>query len=119
MTAPKKLGLTGVKLVSCGRLYFEYIEHMEPEFTTEEDVMANFTPTQARYLAFVHAYTKLYGYPPAESEIAGAIRVSAPSVNQMVKVLEKKGLIRREPGQPRSIQVMVPEDKIPSWDCRK
>ena len=32
------------------------------------------------------------GYPPAESEIAAAMCVSPPSVNQMVKMLEKKGL---------------------------
>ena len=57
--------------------------------------MAHFTPTQGRYLAFIHAYTNLHGYAPAESEIAAAICVSPPSVNQMVKMLEKKGLIQR------------------------
>src|SRR5229473_3258172 len=77
-----------------------------------EDVMADFTPTQGRYLAFIRAYTNLHGYPPAESEIAAAICVSPPSVNQMVKVLEKKGLILRQPGQPRSVQVLVPEEEI-------
>ena len=70
--------------------------------------MADFTPTQGRYLAFIHAYTTLHGYPPAESEIAAAMCVSPPSVNQMVKMLEKKGLIHRQPGQPRSIQVLSP-----------
>ena len=57
--------------------------------------MADFTPTQGRYLAFIRAYTDLHGYPPAESEIAAAICISPPSVNQMVKVLEKRGLISR------------------------
>ena len=80
--------------------------------------MADFTPTQGRYLAFIHAYTNLHGYPPAESEIAAAMCVSPPSVNQMVKMLEKKGLILRQPGQPRSIQVLVPEDEIPPWNKR-
>ncbi len=81
--------------------------------------MADFTPTQGRYLAFIRVYTNLHGYPPAESEIAAAICVSPPSVNQMVKVLEKKGLIQRLPGQPRSIQVQIPEDEIPPWNGRK
>jgi len=81
--------------------------------------MAGFTPTQGRYLAFIHAYTQLHGYPPSESEIAAAICVSPPSVNQMVKMLEKKGLILRQPGQPRSLRVLVPEDEIPSWNGRK
>jgi hypothetical protein len=81
--------------------------------------MADFTPTQGRYLAFIHAYTSLHGYPPAESEIAGAMCVSPPSVNQMVKMLERKGLILRQAGEPRSVQVLVPEDQIPPWNKRK
>ena len=28
--------------------------------------MADFTPTQGRYLAFIHAYTNLHGYAPAQ-----------------------------------------------------
>jgi len=77
--------------------------------------MADFTPTQGRYLAFIHAYASLHGCPPAESDIAAAMGVSPPSVNQMVKMLERKGLILREPGRPRSLQVIVPEDQIPAW----
>jgi hypothetical protein len=85
----------------------------------EGDFMANFTSTQGRYLAFIHAYTQLHGYPPAESEIAAALCVSPPSVNQMVKMLEKKGLVLRQPGQPRSLQILIPEDEIPPWGSRK
>jgi len=81
--------------------------------------MADFTPTQGRYLAFIHAYTRLHEYPPAESEIATAMGVSPPSVNQMVKMLERKGLIQHQPGQPRSLQMLVPEDQIPPWNKRK
>ena len=81
--------------------------------------MAQFTPTQGRYLAFIHAFTNLHGYPPSETEIAGAICVSPPSVNLMVKTLEKKGLIVRQPGMPRTIQVLVPEDELPPWNNRK
>jgi hypothetical protein len=81
--------------------------------------MADFTPTQGRYLAFISAYNTLHGCPPAESEIAAALCVSPPSVNQMVKMLEKKGLILRSPGQARSLKLLVPEDEIPSWNGRK
>lgn len=77
--------------------------------------MADFTPTQGRYLAFIQAYADLHGCPPAESEIAAALCVSPPSVNQMVKALEKRGLIQRQPGRPRSLRVIVPEDGIPPW----
>lgn len=81
--------------------------------------MADFTPTQGRYLAFIHAYSNLHGCPPAESEIAAALCVSPPSVNQMVKMLEKKGLVLRQPGRPRSLLVLVPADEIPPWSGRK
>ena len=81
--------------------------------------MADFTATQGRYLAFIHAYTSLHGCPPAESDIAAAMCVSPPSVNMMVKTLEKKGLILRHPGQPRSLQVLIDEDEIPTWNNRK
>lgn len=80
--------------------------------------MADFTPTQGRYLAFIHACIGLRGYPPAESEIAAAMCVSPPSVNQMVRTLQKKGLILRQPSQPRSLRVLVPEDEVPPWSPR-
>ncbi|MDY3560737.1 MarR family transcriptional regulator [Gemmata sp. JC673] len=80
--------------------------------------MADFTPTQGRYLAFIHAYINLHGFPPAESEIAAAMCVSAPSAHQMIKTLEKKGLILRHPGQSRALQILIPEAEIPSWNQR-
>lgn len=81
--------------------------------------MADVTPTQGRYLAYIHAYTEGFGLPPAESEIADAIGVSPPSVNQMMKTLEKKGLIRRQPGVPRSIEVLVSPEAIPKWKGKR
>lgn len=81
--------------------------------------MADFTPTQGRYLAYLHAYTELHGYPPSESEMASAMCVSPPSVNQMVKMLEKRGLISRQPGKARSLQVIIPEEEIPAWKAEK
>ena len=74
-----------------------------------------FTPTQGRYLAFIIAYIERYGLPPAESEIAEAIKVSPPSANQMMKMLESKGFIRRQPGVRRSIEVLLATDEIPKW----
>ncbi|QDT10797.1 hypothetical protein K239x_27880 [Planctomycetes bacterium K23_9] len=51
--------------------------------------MADFTSTQGRYLSDIYAYTVGFGLPPAESEIAAAIGFSPPSVNKMMKTLEK------------------------------
>ncbi len=74
------------------------------------------TPTQTRYLSFIQTYIEGFGYPPAESEISKAMKVSAPSVNQMMKVLEQKGFIQRKPGVPRSIEVLLPSESLPPWN---
>jgi hypothetical protein len=37
----------------------------------------------------------------------------------MVKALEKRGLILRHPGQPRSLEILISEEEIPSWNSRK
>jgi DNA-binding MarR family transcriptional regulator len=40
--------------------------------------------------------------------------VTPPTVHQMVLQLEKRGLIRRRPGQARSIEILVAPEAIPS-----
>ena len=72
-----------------------------------------FTEKQGQYLAFIYAYTKLNRRPPAEADMQAYFRVTPPSVHQMVLELDKRGLIRRQPGQPRSIELLVPADAIP------
>ncbi len=81
--------------------------------------MVEMTPTQGGYLAYIRAYTDGFGLPPAESEIAEAMGVSPPSVNQMMKSLERKGLIRRQSGVPRSIEILVADDAIPKWKGKR
>ena len=72
-----------------------------------------YTEKQGQYLAFIYYYTKLNGYPPAEKDMQRYFKVTPPTVHQMVITLEEKGLISREPGQPRSIQVLLSRDQLP------
>src|SRR3954452_3374313 len=65
-----------------------------------------FTDTQGQYLAFIDAYTRVHGRPPAETDMQRHFRVSPPSVHQMVLTLERLGLVRRQPGVARSIEVL-------------
>ena len=81
--------------------------------------MPSFTPTQGRYLSFILTYTEGFGLPPAESEIADALKVSPPSVNQMMKMLEKKGLIQRQAGVARSIEILIDRSEIPKWTGKR
>ena len=39
--------------------------------------------------------------------------VTAPSVHRMVLTLEKAGLIKREPGTARSIQLILSPEELP------
>lgn len=76
-------------------------------------MIASFTEKQGQYLAFIHTYMKLNRRPPAEADMQDYFGVTPPSVHQMVLQLEKRGLIRRRPGQARSIEILVPPEAIP------
>jgi Mn-dependent DtxR family transcriptional regulator len=72
-----------------------------------------FTQIQGQYLAFIYAYSRIFKRPPAEADIRRHFQVTAPSVHQMVVALEKAGLIKREPGAARSIQLLVAPEALP------
>jgi DNA-binding MarR family transcriptional regulator len=72
-----------------------------------------FTSKQGQYLAFIDAYTRVNRRPPAEHEIQRFFAVTPPTVHQMILTLERAGLIRRQPGVPRSIEVLIHPDELP------
>jgi DNA-binding MarR family transcriptional regulator len=71
------------------------------------------TAAQGQYLAFIYAYTCVLGRPPAEADLQQHFNVTAPTVHQMVLTLERNGLIKREPGMARSMQLLVPPEALP------
>jgi len=77
-------------------------------------VSAPFTDKQGQYLAFIHAYTKLNRRPPAEADMQTYFGVTPPTVHQMVLQLEQRGLIRRQPGVARSIELLLAPEQLPS-----
>ncbi len=69
------------------------------------------TRRQLEYLEFIQRYMHRNGVSPAEADIQAHFLVSAPSVNQMIRTLERKGFITRARGwfgqtAPRSIRVV-------------
>ncbi|MPZ32002.1 MAG: helix-turn-helix domain-containing protein [Rhodospirillales bacterium] len=72
-----------------------------------------FSDTQGQYLAFIHAYSRIFRRPPAEADMQRHFQVTPPSVHQMVLTLERLGLIRRQPGVARSIELLVPPENLP------
>jgi DNA-binding MarR family transcriptional regulator len=73
----------------------------------------SFTEKQGQYLAFIYTYSHMFRRPPAETDMQRHFQVSPPSVHQMVVTLERNGLIRRQPGVPRSIEILVAPQDIP------
>ena len=72
-----------------------------------------FTEKQGQYLAFIYTYSHMFRRAPAEADMQRHFRVSPPSVHQMVVTLERNGLISRQPGVARSIQILVAPEDLP------
>jgi Mn-dependent DtxR family transcriptional regulator len=78
--------------------------------------MPAYTAKQGQYLAFIYYYTKLNRRPPAEADMQRYFEVTPPTVHQMILKLAGLGFISREPGQSRSIQVLLPPEQLPPLD---
>lgn len=74
---------------------------------------ARFTAKQGQYLAFIWAYSQINRRPPAEADFQRYFKVTAPSVHQMLKTLDQLGLIEKQPGVARSIQLLVTPQELP------
>jgi DNA-binding MarR family transcriptional regulator len=76
----------------------------------------SFTEKQGQYLAFIYTYSHMFRRPPAETDMQRHFQVSPPSVHQMIVTLERNGLIQRQPGVARSIQILVAPEHLPILD---
>ena len=74
---------------------------------------APFTAKQGQYLAFIWAYSQINDRAPAEADFQRYFKVTAPTVHQMLKTLHQIGLIQKQPGVARSIQLLVPPQDLP------
>jgi DNA-binding MarR family transcriptional regulator len=75
--------------------------------------MTKFTNLQGQYLAFLDAYAKVSGRPPAEADLQRHFKVTPPTVHQTILTLARLGLITRSPGQARAIRLNVWPEEIP------
>jgi repressor LexA len=67
------------------------------------------TPRQRRVLDVIRDSVESRGYPPSMREIGEKVGLtSSSSVSHQLKVLEQKGLLRRDPNRPRAIEVRYP-----------
>lgn len=79
----------------------------------DPSIAPSFTAKQGQYLAFIYSYMKIHRQAPAETDLERYFRVSPPSVHDMIKTLERNGLIERTPGKARSIRLLVQAEFLP------
>lgn len=75
-----------------------------------------FTHRQGQFLAFIYLYRKLHRRSPAELDMVQYFRLTPPSVHSMVVKLTQLGLVTREPGVARTLQVVIPKEEIPELE---
>lgn len=75
-----------------------------------------YTRKQGQYLAFIYYYTKLNGYPPAETDMQRYFKTTPPTVHGMVVQLEKRGFIKKKPNEPRSIRLLLSREELPDLE---
>lgn len=64
------------------------------------------TPRQRRIMEFLRQWSEEHGYPPSVREIGEAVGLVSPSsVAYQLKVLERKGYLRRDANRPRAVDV--------------
>lgn len=70
------------------------------------------TNRQEEILRFVRQELEQKGFPPSVREIGKAVGLSSSStVHSHLRNLEKKGLIRRHPAKPRTIEVLTGKER--------
>jgi DNA-binding MarR family transcriptional regulator len=86
---------------------------IDPAPKLDPSAAPSFTAKQGQFLAFIYHYTKIHREPPAESDLQRYFQVSPPSIHEMIKTLQRSGLIEKIPGQARSIRLLVNPEHLP------
>jgi hypothetical protein len=86
---------------------------IDPAPKLDPSVPPSFTAKQGQYLAFIYNYAKIHRVAPAETDLERYFQVSPPAIHDMIKTLERNGLIRKSPGQARSICLLVQPEHLP------
>src|SRR5947209_20168252 len=73
------------------------------------------TRRQREILTFVQRYADAHGYPPSVREIGQALGLTSSStVHSHLAALERKGYLRRDPSNPRALEVLRDEHEVPT-----
>ena len=84
--------------------------------TRQDSLAAKITNRQSQFLAFILRFTERHGTAPSFDEMAAYFGITSPSVNGMIKTLERNGFVSRIPGAARTLRVEVPAHMLPEID---
>jgi hypothetical protein len=122
------------EFIAFGLAQFDPITYIHPdllvggpdESTNESKIRRRSRPQRSKLHrkarpvpGFHHTYSHMFRRPPAETDMQRHFQVSPPSVHQMIVTLERNGLIQRQTGVPRSIQILVAPEHLPILDWLK
>lgn len=72
-------------------------------------VLHGLSPKHLKMLRFIRQTQLDHGYSPSYDEIANHMGgISRGNVNALLKVMQKRGFVQREPGARRHIEVRIP-----------
>jgi len=75
----------------------------------QTSLYARLTSRQEQILGFIRDYGECNGYAPSMREIGGAVGLTSTSaVSYQLSILQDKGHLRRVPGRPRAVEVLLP-----------
>lgn len=81
------------------------------EFPSAEPEERALTVRQQKVLAVIRDSVRRRGYPPSVREIGDAVGLKSPSsVAHQLAVLQRKGLLRKDPNKPRAVDIRTPEE---------
>jgi hypothetical protein len=114
-----------VRMVTDGQVYVVKVRVFEsfggdafaltiaPAPKLDPSAAPSFTVKQGQYLAFIYNYTQIHGCAPAELDLERYFRVSAPAIHEVIKTLERNGLLEKTPGRARSIRLLIQPEHLP------
>ena len=86
---------------------------INPAPKLDPSIAPSFTAKQGQYLAFIYNYTQIHRRAPAELDLQRYFQVSPPSIHEMIRTLERNGLIEKTPGSARSIRLLISPEHLP------
>lgn len=70
------------------------------------------TPRQMDIVLAIRNHRHVKGYPPTFRELAALVGISRVTTVQHVKALIKKGIIRKQPHQARTLEVVADDSLV-------